>query len=169
MHRVMLLEPVMNWLNLHILLLACDAPDPMVLQTQEYVREVAPLIAQSEQIEAHFLNLAGKMTSSNISAEQVAATLQEDVLTDSATLLEAAAAVQTESAQLSVLHDSLEDAWKKRQDAWQQALKAWQERDPDSLEQSISSRQTARDDEERYIFDVNAVLRPYGQQLQLYP
>lgn len=159
----------MNWLTLHMLLFACDEPDPMILQSQAYAQDMTPLIKQSEQIEGHFLNLAGKMTSSTVSADQVAATLKDDVLADSAELLQAAAAVQTESEQLSTLHDTLEDAWTQRQAAWQQALEAWEESDPALLTQSIAARKISRDAEERYIFDVNAVLRPYGHQLQLYP
>lgn len=141
----------------------------MIQQSAQYVDAVEPLLAQSEAVERHFLDLAGQMTQNPLSADEVAGAIEDRVLPASAALVEAVGTVDAESPKLVVLHAELEDAWRERDAAWRQALVAWSERDAQKLSLALEARQEARDAEERYIFDVNAVIRPYGQRLSLLP
>lgn len=141
----------------------------MIQQSAQYVAAVEPLFAQSEAVERHFLDLAGQMTQNPLSADEVAQAIQDNVLPASEALIAAAGTVSAEAPKLVVLHADLEDAWRERDDAWRQALAAWSERDAQKLALALEARQEARDAEERYIFDVNAVIRPYGQRLTLLP
>lgn len=157
------------WLPLSIALIGCDAPDPMIAQAEQYATAIRPLLSQSEAVERHFLDLAGEMTQNPLTADAVAAVIHDKVLPTSATLIEAVGTLDTSPPRLVVLSADLEDSWRERDAAWRAVLAAWDARDAEQLQLAVEARAEAREAEERYIFDVNAVLRPYGQRLQLYP
>lgn len=150
-------------------LLACDTPDPFVAQADAYVSAVTPLMQQNEQLERRFLDLAGTLMQKGATADDVARTLQADVLPASAALLEQARAVTTPDPGLLAAHQELAGAWQARDAAWRGVASAWTSQDLDALDRALREREQARAAEERYIFDANAVLRPYGHQIVRYP
>ena len=160
----------MNALQMTLLVLGCGtATDPMLLQTQSYVEDVTVLLQQSENIERKFVTMAGKISQETLTPQEAHEALTADLLPASEQLLGATNQLTTESSELKVLHAELEDAWRARDKAWRDMLSAWQSGDVAQLTRAMEDRDSARNAEERFIYDVNAVLRPYGHQLRLYP
>ncbi len=154
---------------LALLLTGCDAPPTLHEPAAEYARSVRPLMEESAALEHRFLDLSGTLIQGNLEPDAIEVVLESELIPTAEALQSKAVQAAPQAPELAVVHAALEKAWQDRATAWRDALEAWQHEDAAALEQAMAARARSRQTEERYLLDVNAILRPYGTSISRYP
>ncbi len=150
-------------------ILGCEEPDPPGIPAADYAATVAGLMVENAALEQKFVDLSGKLHQDALTTEEIAAALEEKLIPGAVVLEEKAAAAAPSAPELAILHSRLEKAWGDRTRSWRAIQVAFEGGDLDGLQTAMAQRAESRAEEERYLLDADALLRPYGESVPRYP
>lgn len=159
----------MSGLVLAVIVLGCDAPDPLQQPAASYATHMRGLMAENSDLEQHFVDLSRALHQDALSQTEIVDTLEETLIPGATVLEEKATHAAPTEPELAVLHSQLEKAWGDRTRSWKAIHAAFEAADLDGLQAAMAQRAESRAAEERYLLDAAAILRPYGESIPRYP